>query len=233
MGRNGHFSPICRSAAQATGPGPGRARNRRMRWPRPEPGGGRPGPQRASPATGVACAMGESPIKEGRCETSLVEQRRRGNGFRHPCERWCAPGSHSLGSTAAAPTSRAPSRLWRLPPSPCQVPAVARETIERQNPGETRRNPANNEGVPQRAISRDLQGERSRDRGITTACHAEGRGFESHQPLSGSTCICTESGPCSTGEPDRCGAFFLLGGRFGDKTPGQKAVSWPRRASSR
>jgi hypothetical protein len=49
---------------------------------------------------------GESPVKEGRCETSLLEQRPRGNGFRHPCGRQVCSSSSLPWVTAAARTSQ-------------------------------------------------------------------------------------------------------------------------------
>jgi hypothetical protein len=64
-----------------------------------------------------------------------------------------------------------------------------------------------------------------------SSCHAEGRGFESHQPLSGGTWVEPVFGSCSTAEAERCGALFRgPGDDLGTKPPGRKAVSWPRRA---
>jgi hypothetical protein len=58
---------------------------------------------------------------------------------------------------------------------------------------------------------RDLQGENLQEPGSRTACHAEGRGFESHQPL---------------GSPCKSTIFFFPGSSIEVLTIMQKVPGW-------
>jgi hypothetical protein len=101
----------------------------------------------------------------------------------------------------------------RSAPGAVDAPSAAdsRWTIGGQNPGETRRNPGQNPSGLNRSFGAICRGKSGPPGDSASACHAEGRGFESLQPLRRTSCSYGVSVPSSSLHGPGWEAFLLAG----------------------
>ena len=106
----------------------------------------------------------------------------------------------------------------------------SRWTIGGQNGGETRRNPGQNPSRLNRSFGTICRGKSGPPGDSASACHAEGRGFESLQPLRRTSCSYVVSVPSSSLRAPGWEAFLLAGCQLVAKTPRPESSA---KASSR